>query len=105
MRVAAPARPEVYCRVPPAERTSDRQTSPTPLQMTSPISNNLAALQTKIAGVLANQPQCFITHPSELYFLKTLTGEELRAFAERHGWRSVRRIGGRQIEFYSNVAA
>lgn len=73
--------------------------------MTAPTSNNLVALQTKIAGVLANQPQCFITHPAELYFLKTLTAEELLAFAEKHGWRSVRRIGGRQIEFYNNVTA
>jgi hypothetical protein len=71
--------------------------------MAEPIPNNLAALQAKIAGVLAIKPQCFITHPAELCSLKTLTAGELRAFAEEHGWRSVRRIGGRQIEFYNDV--
>ena len=63
----------------------------------------LNAVQSKIAGVLAVKPQCFITHPSELFSLKTLTPDELRGFAERNGWRSVRRIGGRQIEFYNDA--
>jgi hypothetical protein len=66
--------------------------------------NNLDAVREKIAGVLVDRPQCFITHPAELLALKNLTPEELHAFAEQHGWRSVRRIGGRQIEFYNDVA-
>ena len=53
--------------------------------------------------MLATRPQCIITHPAELFSLKKLAPEELRAFAEQHGWRSVRRIGGRQIEFYKDV--
>ena len=73
--------------------------------MTQPTLNNLEALRTKIAGVLATRPQCIITHPAELFSLKKLAPEELRAFAEQHGWRSVRRIGGRQIEFYKDVGA
>jgi hypothetical protein len=63
----------------------------------------LNAVQSKIAGVLAVKPQCFITHPSELFSLKTLKPDELREFAERNGWRSVRRVGGRQIEFYNDA--
>jgi hypothetical protein len=63
----------------------------------------LNAVQSKIAGVLAVKPQCFITHPSELSSLKTLKPDELREFAERNGWRSVRRVGGRQIEFYNDA--
>jgi hypothetical protein len=72
--------------------------------MTEPAQNNLEALREKITGVLANRPQCFITHPAELFFLKKLTPEELLAFARQQGWRSVRRIGGRQIEFYNDVS-
>ena len=45
----------------------------------------------------------FMTHPSELHVLKTMTPDELRAFAMEHGWRSVRRVGGRQIEFYNDA--
>jgi len=63
----------------------------------------LNAVQSKIAGVLAVKPQCFITHPSELFSLKTLKPDELDAFAERNGWRAVRRVGGRQIEFYNDA--
>jgi hypothetical protein len=65
--------------------------------------NNLAALEGKIAGVLAYKPQCFITHPSELHLIRSMTVADLRAFAEQHGWRAVRRIGGRQIEFYNDA--
>ena len=35
--------------------------------------DNLAALETKIASVLGMKPQCFITHPAELFSLKRLT--------------------------------
>jgi hypothetical protein len=63
----------------------------------------LRALQSKITGVLAVKPQCFITHPSELVILKRLRPHELREFAEGNGWRVVRRIGGRQIEFYNDA--
>jgi hypothetical protein len=65
--------------------------------------NDLAALEGKIAGVLASKPQCFITHPSELRLIRSMTVADLRAFAEGHGWRSVRRVGGRQIEFYNDA--
>jgi hypothetical protein len=63
----------------------------------------LTAVAAKIATVLAIKPECFITHPSELHVLKWMQGAELRDFAERRGWRVVRRVGGRQIEFYNDA--
>jgi hypothetical protein len=71
--------------------------------MNEVVPNSIAALRAKIASVLLVKPQCFITHPSELHVLKTMTPDELRAFAAEHGWRSVRRVGGRQIEFYNDA--
>jgi branched-subunit amino acid aminotransferase/4-amino-4-deoxychorismate lyase len=68
------------------------------------MTEQLAAVGRKIANVLAIKPQCFITHPSELFVLKSMDRDELRNFAEEHGWRAVRRIGGRQIEFYNDAA-
>ena len=64
---------------------------------------HLAAVAAKIAGVLAIKPQYFVTHPSELRVLQALSENELRDFAESRGWRKVRRVGGRQIEFYKDV--
>ncbi len=64
---------------------------------------NLTAVETKIANVLASRPQCFITHPAELRSLKPMSESELRDFAAKRGWRMVRRVGGRQIEFYSDA--
>jgi hypothetical protein len=71
--------------------------------MTEEMSGSMGALRAKIASVLALKPQCFITHPSELHILKTKTPDELSAFATEHGWRCVRRVGGRQIEFYNDA--
>lgn len=64
---------------------------------------DLAAITTKIAATLANKPQIFMTHPAELRVLRTMTDEQLRNFAAEHGWRIVRRLGGRQIEFYNDA--
>lgn len=52
---------------------------------------------------LACRPQHFITHPAELKLFHSVSDEELRRFAHDHGWRVVRRIGGRQIEFYNDA--
>ena len=68
------------------------------------MSSDLAAVKGKIATVLAAKPQCFITHPSELHVLKSLSADELRDFAERNGWRQVCRVGGHQIEFYNDAS-
>jgi hypothetical protein len=68
-------------------------------------SEHLPALAAKIARILAVKPECFITHRAELQVLQTMNRQELHAFAEERGWRSVYRVGGRQIEFYHDAGA
>jgi hypothetical protein len=72
---------------------------------TMPRSENLPALTAKIAAALATRPEVFITHPVELKILNQMTKPELDEYAIEHGWRTVFRIGGRQIEFYTDVTA
>ena len=64
----------------------------------------LAGSATKIAAVLAHQPECHITHPAELRALKALSNDELQTFAGERGWSVIRRVGGGQIEFYNDVS-
>jgi hypothetical protein len=66
--------------------------------------DDLAAVTSKIAATLADKPQIFITHRAELKVLRTMTDEQLRTFAVEHGWRVVRRLGGRQLEFYNDAS-
>ena len=56
-----------------------------------------------IARRLAERPEHFITHPSEMKLFRSLTPEQLSEFARCRGWRVVRRIGGRRIEFYNDA--
>jgi len=63
----------------------------------------LAPMARVIAQQLAQRPQYFITHPAELKLFHSVSDEELRRFAHEHGWRVVRRVGGRQIEFYNDA--
>ena len=65
---------------------------------------HLPALTAKIRAALATRPEVFITHPAELRVLSSMPVDELRKFAAEHGWRHVRRIGGRQIEFYNDAS-
>jgi len=69
------------------------------------MSPNLIAVENKIARVLSIKPECFITHPSELAALKSMSPDELEEFALNRGWRVVSRLGGRQIEFYNDAGA
>ena len=66
---------------------------------------HLPALTTKISAALATRPEVFITHPAELRIISSMSAGELKRFAAEHGWRAVRRIGGRQIEFYNDAGA
>lgn len=66
--------------------------------------DQLPAVIAKIERVLAIKPECFVTHPSELNVIRALSDEELRDITRQHGWRMVRRVGGRQIEFYNDAA-
>ena len=63
----------------------------------------LPAVIAKIARMLAVKPEYFVTHPSELRVVRALSNEELRDITREHGWRFVRRVGGRQIEFYNDA--
>jgi hypothetical protein len=64
---------------------------------------HLPALTAKISAALAIKPEVFITHPAELRIISSMPDDELCKFAAEHGWRTVRRIGGRQIEFYNDA--
>ena len=64
---------------------------------------DLPALAGKIERVLGAKPEYHVTHPSELRVVWALSSEELNNFALERGWRVVRRIGGRQIEFYKDA--
>lgn len=67
--------------------------------------NGLAGITNKIAARLALKSEIFIQHPAELRILRSLSDQDLRAFAAENGWRVVRRLGGRQIEFYNDASA
>jgi hypothetical protein len=68
------------------------------------IHEQLPAVITKIARMLAVKPEYFVTHPAELKVVQALSDAELRELAQKHGWRFVRRVGGRQVEFYNDAA-
>ena len=63
----------------------------------------LPAVIAKIARMLAIKPEYFVTHPAELKVVQALSDSELRDITRRQGWRVVRRVGGRQIEFYNDA--
>lgn len=65
--------------------------------------DRLETMARVIAEQLAKKAEHFITHPSERKLFQVLSEEELWEFASRHGWRVVRRLGGRQIEFYNDA--
>ena len=47
---------------------------------------NLIAVENKIVRVLSIQPECLITHPTELAALKSMSPDELEEFALDNGW-------------------
>ena len=66
--------------------------------------DSLGGVAKKIAARLAVKPEIFIIHPAELRILRSISDQELHAFAAENGWRVVRRLGGRQIEFYNDAS-
>ena len=64
----------------------------------------MPALAAKIAAALSIKSEYFVTQPAELRILREMSEAEVRNFAENHGWRVVRRLGGRQIEFYNDAS-
>ena len=67
--------------------------------------DGLAGLTSKIAARLAIEPEIFIIHPAELRILRSMSDQDLRVLSAKNGWRMVRRLGGRQIEFYNDASA
>jgi len=64
---------------------------------------HLPALSAKIAAVLSDKPEYFVTQPAELRILRGMSEADIRNFAASHGWSVVWRLGGRQIEFYNDA--
>ena len=64
----------------------------------------LDGLANKIRARLSSKPEMSIIHPAELRVLRSLADHDLRAFAAENGWRVIRRLGGRQIEFYNDAS-
>jgi hypothetical protein len=65
---------------------------------------HLSALAVKIANVLSIKPEYLVTQPAELRILREMSDADVREFAKSHGWRVIRRLGGRQIEFYNDAS-
>jgi hypothetical protein len=66
-------------------------------------SDKLSAIEAKITAQLNRRPECFIVHPTETRVLGGLEIDELKKFANERGWRVVRRLGGRQFQFYNDT--
>ena len=45
-----------------------------------------------------------VTQPAELRVLREMSDAEVAEFAKTQGWRVIRRLGGRQIEFYNDAS-
>lgn len=67
------------------------------------MTNQINAMLAKVESVLAQKPECFITHPTELNILQAISEADLRQLARDRGWRVVSRVGRRVIEFYNDV--
>ena len=65
---------------------------------------HLPALATKIAKMLSIKSEYLVTQAAELRILREMSEVEVREFAKNHGWRVIRRLGGRQIEFYNDAS-
>ena len=66
--------------------------------------DHLPALAAKIAAVLCDRSEYFVTQPAELRILREMSDADIKNFAASHGWRVVKRLGGRQIEFYNDAS-
>ena len=66
--------------------------------------DHLPALAAKIAAVLSDRSEYFVTQPAELRILRGMSDADIKNFAASRGWRVVKRLGGRQIEFYNDAS-
>lgn len=65
---------------------------------------HLSTLVVKIAKALSIKPEYLVTQPAELRILREMSEADVREFAKSHGWGVIRRLGGRQIEFYNDAS-
>jgi len=65
---------------------------------------DLPALAAKIAKALSQGSEYVVTQPAELRVLREMSDAEVSEFAKSRGWRVIRRLGGRQIEFYNDAS-
>ena len=65
---------------------------------------HLPALAAKMAKVLSIKPEYLVTQPAELRILREMSEADVREFAKSHGWGVIRRLGGRQMEFYNDAS-
>ena len=65
---------------------------------------HLPALAVKVAKMLWIKSEYVVTQPAELRILGEMSEADVREFAKSHGWRVIRRLGGRQIEFYNDAS-
>jgi hypothetical protein len=65
---------------------------------------DLSGLAAKVAGELSHESEYVVTQPAELRVLREMSDAEVSEFAKSHGWRVIRRLGGRQIEFYNDAS-
>ena len=65
---------------------------------------HLPALAVKVAKMLSIKSEYVVTQPAELRILGEMSEVSVREFAKSHGWRVIRRLGGRQIEFYNDTS-
>ena len=68
------------------------------------MNNDLPALAAKIGDRLSKSSEYVVTQPVELRVLREMSEDDVRQFAKSHGWRVIRRLGGRQIEFYNDAS-
>ena len=67
------------------------------------MNDDLPALAAKVGQRLSISSEYVVTQLAELRVLRDMSEEEIREFAKSHGWRIIRRLGGRQIEFYNDA--
>jgi hypothetical protein len=65
---------------------------------------HLPALAVKVAKMLSIKSEYVVTQPAELRILGEMSEADVREFAKSHGGRVIRRLGGRQIEFYNDAS-
>jgi hypothetical protein len=65
---------------------------------------DLPALAAKIAAILSDKSEYFVTQAAELRILRGMSEADIRNFAASHGWGVVKRLGGRQIEFFNDAS-